>query len=381
MMSQVALRPDTTDARQVLMNPGPVATDPRVRAALAGPDLCHRESEFFDLMTRVAAKLVATGDGDERHAAVVLTGSGTAGLEAALASVVPAHGSLLVLDNGHYGERLALIADALGIRTERLQSGCGTPLPLDVLAQSLAGPVRPTHVALVHHETSSGMLNPLADVAQMARAVGAEVIVDAISSFGAELLSLRDLDADWVVCSSNKCLEGTAGLSFVLGTRERFEQLRERRAPSYYLDLGRHYTAQYVTVAPAFTPAIPAYYALDTALDLMLEETVAGRHQRYGHLAELLREGLCDLGLTLVLAPEHRSVCLTVVSLPPRVAYGDLHDSLKARGFIVYAGQDAFERAHFRLSTMGQMTREDIERFLRELREVVKHLQEISDDA
>lgn len=354
--------------RTVLMNPGPVMTDARVHDALTVPDMCHREPEFADLMQRVADKLVRAAGGDENHAAVVITGSGTAAIEGALGSVVPARGSLLVIENGTYGDRLTTIARALGISTTPLELGLGTPVSLEAVARALGGG-RHTHVALVHHETSTGMLNPVSDVARLAHRAGAQVIVDAVSSFGAEPLSVHE--CDWVVGSSNKCLEGKPGLSFVVARRDSLAEIGRRPARSFYLDLGRHHAAQSEVGAPAFTPAIPAYHALDVALDLLLEESVAGRHERYGELARVLREGLGELGLELVLPPEHRSVCLTLLKLPGGLTYARLHDAVKALGYVIYAAQTTLQAGHFRLSTMGQMKRTDVEGFLDALREVL----------
>ncbi|MFI6348014.1 2-aminoethylphosphonate aminotransferase [Streptomyces sp. NPDC050560] len=352
------------------MNPGPVLTDPRVRNAMAGADVCHREAEFADLMARVADKLVAVADGDRRHAAVLLTGSGTAALEAAVGSVVPPDGRLLVLDNGHYGDRLHRIATALGVPVRRMRGAEGHRIDLDEVARLLSARHPATHVALVHHETSSGVLNPLRPVVRLAHEAGAQVVVDAISSFGAEPLSLREDEVDWVVGSSNKCLEGVPGLSFVIGARNGFDAL-PTDARSFYLDLRRHYAAQYHAAAPAFTPAVPACYALDAALGLVIAETPAGRHARYARLAAVLRDGLGRLGLNCPVPEDERSVCLTVFPLPPGVSYTDLHHALKTRGFVIYAGQAGFARDHFRLSTMGQMTAADVDGFLRAFREVL----------
>jgi 2-aminoethylphosphonate-pyruvate transaminase len=352
------------------MNPGPVNTDPRVRSALGGPDLCHREVEFADLMVSIADKLVAVADGDQRHAAVVLTGSGTAGLEAAIGSVVPSDGRLLVLSNGHYGDRLLQIATTLRVPVHSIRT-----LDLDEMARQLSGEHPPTHVAMVHHETSSGVLNPLRDVVRIAHQARAEVIVDAVSSFGAEALSLRLDEVDWMVGSSNKCVEGMPSLAFVIGTRDGFEGLPSAAARSFYLDLGRHYAAQCLARVPAFTPAIPSYYALDVALDLLLAEGPEGRHERYARLAATLREGLERLGLVAPIPESERSVCLTVFRLPAGVSYDELHDELKARGFVIYAGQAGFAGDHFRLSTMGQMTVSDVEDFVHAFDDVVVALQ------
>ncbi|MEU9081125.1 2-aminoethylphosphonate aminotransferase [Streptomyces sp. NPDC048357] len=350
--------------RQVLMNPGPVVTDDRVRTALAGPDLCHREPEFAELMTRVRHKATLVSGGGPDHTSVVLTGSGTGAVEAAIASVVPADGGILVLDNGHYGERLHDIAAVHGIRVRRLEFGWGVPVGLAAVERALADDPALTHVGVVHHETSTGMLNDLPAITAAAHRHGRQVIVDAVSSVGAEHVDLAGDGIDWLVGSANKCLEGMPGLGFVCARRESFAALADRPRRTYYLDLHRHFKAQELALAPAFTPGIPAFYAFDRALDLALAEGVRARGERYRGLAERLRAGLSALGLRILLAPEHRAAGLTAVRLPEGLPYRALHAVFKDEGFVIYTAQEQLAAHHFRLSTMGRMTEEDVDRFL-----------------
>ncbi|MFD8898002.1 pyridoxal-phosphate-dependent aminotransferase family protein [Streptomyces ardesiacus] len=350
--------------RLVLMNPGPVITDDRVRSALAGPDMCHREPEFSALLTRVRDKVTRVAGGDERHTSVVLTGSGTSAVEAAIGSAVPDGGGLLVLDNGHYGERFAHIAAAYGIRAHRLEHGWATPLDLAAAERALVADPALTHVGVVHQETSSGMLNDVAAVTRIAHAHGREVIVDAVSSIGAERVSLAGDGVDWLAGSANKCLEGAPGLAFVSAAKAAFEGLGTTPKRGYYLDLHRHYLAQEKAVAPAFTPGIPAYYAFDAALDLALAEGWEARHERYTALARRLRAGLEELGLEILLPPEQRAAGLTAVRIPEGVGYAELHRGLRAQGFVIYSAQERLARDFFRLSTMGRMTQADVDRFL-----------------
>lgn len=347
------------------MNPGPVMVDERVRAALTGPDLCHREPEFSALMTRVRERVVEVCGGTrDEHAAVVLTGSGTSAVEAALSSVVPDDGGVLVVENGHYGERFSELADLYGLRSARVDFGWSQPVDLERVAEALSADPGLTHVAMVHHETSTGMLNDVAAVARVARAAGCATIVDAVSSVGAERLHLADDGLDWVAGSASKCLESVPGLGFVCGRRDGFAALDGVRRRTQYLDLRRHFAAQVEAEAPAFTPAIPAFYAFDVALELALEEGVAARGERYRRLADRLREGVRRLGLTLLLDPAERAASLTAVRLPDGLSLAELHDGLKDAGFVIYAAQGPLSGDFFRLSTMGVMTERHIDGFL-----------------
>ncbi len=350
------------------MNPGPVVVDERVRQAACGPDMCHREPEFAELMLRVAGKLTRVCGGGEDYASVIFTGSGTAALEAMLCSVVPAGGKLLVIDNGHYGERLAKIAAVHQIPHRVCSFGWAAPVDLARIEKELAADPHITHLAMVHHETSTGMLNPVGELGRLAASLGKSLMVDAISSLGGEPLNVREDHIDWCAGTSNKCLEGLPGISFVCAPRQRLEELASVPPRSFYLNLYGQYAAMHHDGAPPFTPAIPAFLALDAALDLLLAEGVAGRHARYAALAGQLRTGLEALGLRFLLPPEHRSATLTAVFLPDGMDYARLHDRLKACGFVIYAGQESLKQKVFRLANMGRISATDIARFLDELR-------------
>lgn len=370
-----ALRGDGVRPRPtVLLNPGPVNVDERVRRALVHPDICHREVEFSDLMTRAREKASEACGGDERYTSVLFTGSGTSSLEATISSIVPADGRVLIIENGHYGERLAAITSAHGISHERLTSDWGSQIDLDRLDETLARDLAVTHVGLVHHETSTGMLNPLHEVGEIVAGHHRSLIVDAVSSVGGELLDVRSDHVDWCVGTANKCIEGLPGVSFVCARHDMLEELGAVRSRTFYLDLHRQYVAEHRELSPPFTPAIQVCNAFDIALDLLLEETVASRFARYSALAGRLRSGLLECGVELLLPPEHRASTVTAAWLGDRVAYGPLHDALKSEGFVVYAGQGTFGRSMFRVANMGQVTAEDIDRFLDSLGRVLQRL-------
>ncbi len=357
--------------RTILMNPGPVVVDERVRAALSWPDLCHREVEFSDLMTRIRDKVTRVCNGDASYATVLLTGSGTAALEAALSSVVPPDGELLVLDNGHYGERLAKIAEVHNLRHTVLKHGWAAPVDLKRLEQALQEDASISHVAMVHHETSTGMLNPAHAVGEIVARHGRSLILDAISSLAGEPLSVREDHIDWCVGTANKCIEGFPGVSFVCAPRAKLDALAEVPQRTLYMNLHTLYVAEDKSKAPPFTPAVQTCFAFDVALDLLFAESVEARHRRYKARAEQLRAGLEKLGLRLLLLPEHRCSTLTAVYLPEGLNYNELHDRLKEHGFVIYAGQDALKQRAFRLANMGQISEADITRFLEALTQVV----------
>ncbi|WP_248782601.1 aminotransferase class V-fold PLP-dependent enzyme, partial [Kitasatospora setae] len=359
-------------ARTVLLNPGPVNVHPRVRAAIGSPDECHREPEAAALLTAVARKTTeVAGGGADTHATVLLTGSGTAALEAAISSAVPPDGRLLVLDNGHYGERLHAIAATHRIPAVRLEFGWASPVDLAAVDRALAADPGITHVAVVHHETSTGMLNPVAEIGRITAEHGRSLVVDAISSLGAEALDVVADRIDWCVGTANKCLEGLPGISFVTAPRARFEELAGRPARTFYLDLHANYRAQVGSASPQFTPAVQVLRALDAALDLTLAEGVAARSARYAARAAAVRAGLAERGVRLLLPPEQCATSLTNAFLDDGLGYQQLHDGLKERGYVVYATQSAAAGV-FRIANMGQLTDRDVQGLLSAFDEVRK---------
>src|SRR6266550_2083125 len=343
------------DREWILLNPGPATTTATVRAALVMPDLCHREPEYFDMMRRCRAAITRLAGCGEDWTTVLFTGSGTAAVEAAICSAVPTDGALLVVDNGVYGDRMLKIAGAHGIAAHAVRADNFTPISApDVEAALLAHP-DVSHVAIVHHETTTGILNPVADVARVVHRLGRRMIVDAMSSLFGEPLDVAQQPLDFVTASANKCLQGVPGVSFVLARRAALEGLRGRAPRSVYLDLHSHFATQEHDNTP-FTPAVQVLHAMEQALAELAQEGLSRRVARYAENARVLRDGLGRLGLEILVAPEGRSNILTTFRLPSGVAYDALHDALKRRGYIIYAGQGDLRTYAFRVANMGTLT-------------------------
>ena len=349
----------------LLLNPGPVSLSERVRRSMLQPDLCHRESEFFDLQDEARRRLLATYSLDPAQwAAVLMTASGTAAVESMVAALVPQSGRLLIVENGVYGERIALICAQYGIAHERVVGDwMQAPDHAAIAAQLASRPKnsRFTHIAIVHHETTTGRLNDLRALAGLCREHGAVLLVDAVSSFGAEAIDFADPALSAVAATANKCLHGVPGVAFVIVRRKDLQNAASR---TYYLDLARLARLQGERNTP-FTPAIHAYYALVEALREFEEQGGrAARYDGYAALAERVRIGLAALGVTAAIPAGESSVVLRAYNLPAGVSYARLHDGLKADGFVIYAGQGNLSKSLFRISTMGNLTSADIDRLL-----------------
>ena len=352
----------------ILPNPGPVTLSAGVRAALAGPDLCHREPEFAALQSEIRERLLAVYQLDAADwAAVLLSGSGTAAVEAMLASLVPNDGKLLIIENGVYGERMTRIAEIHGLAHASHSLAWGEKIEPQALAQRLEAE-QPTHVAVVHHETTTGRLNDLDEIAHTCGAHGAQLLVDAVSSFAAEKIDFAHNAILACAATANKCLHATPGAAFVITRRAALDKAVVR---SLYLDLASYCKAQDANGTP-FTPSIPSFYALAQALR---EHAAAGgrvaRHGHYLELAEAVASGLAELGIQALLPGQECSAVLRGYHLPENVSYERLHDGLKKQGFVIYAGQGEYAKSIFRVSTMGDIVAADMQRFIQSVADLL----------
>ena len=365
--------------RTILLNPGPVTLSPRVRAALPGPDLCHRETEFFDLQDEIRARLLSVYDLDpDRWAAVLLSGSGTAGVEAMIGSLVPGDHKIIALDNGVYGKRMHDIAQIYGCAPETINHDWGAAIDTARLDQALSSSGSSSWVTVVHHETTTGRLNDIQRVAGVCRAHGATLLLDAVSSFGAEWIDFEGWGITACAGVSNKCLHGIPGVAFVIVRREALEAASSI-CRSLYLDLHSHCAAQDKRSTP-FTPSVPALVALQESFQEFEEQGGwRARNRCYHERSVQIEEGFEALQLRPMLSRDESSVVLRAWHLPTALTYEALHDTLKRDGFIVYRGQGALAEDIFRIAVMGDISKQDIERLIDSLgRTLSTHVEGVS---
>lgn len=356
--------------RQILLCPGPVNLTPHVRAALAGGDVCHREPEFLEVLQKIRVKLLHAVGLDGRYTAVLMNGSGTSALESALLSSLEANRKLLVVNNGVYGSRIAQIARFNGLPYAEIRSPLVERPDVSRVAAALKRDSKIGTVAMVHHETSTGMLNPVEAVGALARKFHRRFLVDAISSLGAENWDLVKSHVDLCVGSTGKCLHGPVGGSFVLLSQSEAARVTKLKPRGLYLDLGLHLRAQEAG-EPPFTPAVPLWVAFHAALDELIKEGLKKRIARYRQRALLLRSGFKKIRLEPLLNEKFLSNSLTALRMPAGMAYSHLHDALRRAGFVVYAGQSELAGKIFRVAHMGHLAKADLTEFLRVLGQVV----------
>jgi 2-aminoethylphosphonate-pyruvate transaminase len=333
--------PEMTPAKDpVLLTPGPLTTSSATKLAMAR-DWGSRDSAFIELNRRVREMLLDVIDGKDTHVCVPLQGSGTFAVEAALGTLVPRDGHVLVPLNGAYCKRIARICAILGRRTSTFEIAEERPIePADV-DTALARDASITHVALVHCETSTGMLNPLAGIAAVVARHKRSLIVDAMSSFAALEIDARKIPFDALVAASGKCLEGPPGMGFVLARRAALEKCAGN-SPSVVLDLHDQWVNMEKTAQWRFTPPTVVVAALHAALEQFVAEGgQPARGARYRRNCEVLIEGMTRLGFKPFLEPRHQAPVIATFHAPrdPSYKFQQFYDRVRERGFVLYPGK------------------------------------------
>jgi 2-aminoethylphosphonate aminotransferase len=358
--------------RNILLNPGPATTSDTVKQAMVVPDICPREKEFGFLMDSIRKDLVKVVHGGEDYVAVLFTASGTGGVEAALTSAVPIGKKVLIVDNGAYGTRMVKIAKAFKIDVVEYKIPYGDYPVAEDIKKLIEQNHGISHVAMVHHETTTGMLNPVKEVSQMAHKMGVEMIVDTVSSYAGMPINIKDYNLEFIVSTSNKCIQGMPGISFVIVKKDALSNLEPNRR-SFYLDVLTQHQCFEQTLQTQFTPPVQVVYALRQALDEYFKETESGRDKRYRENWKLLYNGILKIGFKPLLPIEQESQILTAFCEPKDEGYSfdKMHDYLYERGFTIYPGKGA-KRDTFRLSILGDLYKEDILNFLKAMESYVK---------
>jgi len=358
----------------ILLNPGPVNVSERVRQALLKPDICHREPEFNDLIEGIRDKLVRAFAPGGNFVPILLTGSGTAAVEAAVTSCLPPGRRILVIKNGVYSQRISAIANAHKMQNMDIAGEWNERFATEPIQIALRQNRSIDVVCVVHHETSTGMLNPVKEIGAIAKKAGRFLLVDGVSSLAGEEIDFNSCNVGMIAGSSGKCIQGFPGVGFVLVRRDLMEQMVTYEQRSVYFHLPTYYKQQEEGSVP-FTPAVQLYYAFDEALNELLEEGVVNRIARYRKLARIIRNRMRAIRMKFYLREPLWSSTLTAFNLPEHVFYDHLHDLLRERGYVMYAGQAQLAESIFRVANMGALTEAQITGFLDAFEEALPEAQ------
>lgn len=327
-------------SQPVLLTPGPLTTSERTRRAMLR-DWGSWDADFNQITARIRRRLLGIVHAEATHACVPMQGSGTFAVEAAIGTLVPEDGHVLVPHNGAYCARLARISKVLGRRTTTIDYSEARQVRATDIDRALAADPGITHVALVHCETGAGVLNPLDEIAQVVARHGRGLIVDAMSSFGAIAIDARHTPFDAVIAASGKCLEGVPGMGFVIVRRSVLERCAGR-AHSLALDLHDQWAYMERTTQWRFTPPTHVVAALDEALAQYLEEgAFAARAARYERNCKALIDGMRQLGFRTYLDDDVQAPIIVTFHAPDDPAYDftTFYEQVKQRGYILYPGK------------------------------------------
>ena len=324
----------------ILLTPGPLTTSPATRQAMLR-DWGSWDAAFNRMTQTVCADLVEIVHGENDYVCVPLQGSGTFAVEAAIGTLVPRQGCVLVPNNGAYCARLIRILQRLGIAYVELPLREDEPVSAAAIEDAFNRDSRITHVAQVHLETSAGLLNPLDDIAALCQRHGKSLIVDAMSSFGALPIDLRKGGIDALVSASGKCLEGVPGMGFVIVRRSVLDAAAGR-SPSLALDLQDQYAYMQKTTQWRFTPPTHVLAALRCALDQFIAQGgQPARGARYMRNCAALIEGMTALGFEPFLKPEVQAPVIVTFHAPrdPAWNFADFYTAVREAGYVLYPGK------------------------------------------
>ena len=357
---------------KLLFTPGPLTTSATVKAAMLH-DAGSRDAEFIAAVRDIRKRLLRIGGappgGD--YECVPMQGSGTFAIESVISSAIPRDGRLLALVNGAYGRRMVEMARVHGIEVETVEAPENRKISPEAVGERLGELAGITHVAVVHCETTTGIVNPIGEIGEQVAHIGAAYIVDAMSSFGAIPIDLAAMHADFLISSSNKCIEGVPGFGFVLARRSRLIAAKGC-ARTLSLDLYAQWQGLETGGQFRFTPPTHAMLAFHQALrELDAEGGVPGRAARYCRNHQVLAAGMQAMGFEPYLAPEDQSYIITTYRYPanPEFRFEEFYARLSEMGFVIYPGKLGKEPC-FRIGTIGRIGVTEIEALLEAIRKL-----------
>ncbi len=358
----------------LLLTPGPLTTSKRVKEVMVH-DWGSRDAAFLTINKTVLGRLPEIAHGEGRFVTVPVQGSGTYAVEGMLTTFVPPKGKCLVLINGAYGHRAKKILDIAKRATIVHETPEDTPPDLKKLDAILEGHKDITHVFAVQCETTSGILNPIPEIAKLVESHGRRLLIDAMSAFGALPLDTRKVKCDAIAASSNKCIEGIPGLGFVLARKSALDETKGN-ATTLVLDLYEQADAFAKTGQYRFTPPIHVIVSFHQALEeFFAEGGQPGRGKRYADNGRILTEGMQALGFKPLLPPNLQAPIIYTFHMPktPDFAFQRFYDALKDRGYVIYPGKLTVANS-FRVGCIGRIGASEMRGFLANVAEVLRDM-------
>lgn len=361
--------------RNILLNPGPATTTDTVKMAQVVPDICPREKEFADMMKGLRKDLLKVVHASpEKYTSVLFCGSGTINIDICLNSLLPAGKKALILNNGAYSTRAEEICEYYGLPHINLKSSIYEPVRPDEVEKALKENPDIALVYTTHHETGTGLLNPLQPIGTLAHRYHAIFVVDTTSSLGMIPLDMEKDNVDFCMASAQKGLMAMTGLSFIIGNEDIIKQSKNYPKRSYYCNLYLQYNFFERTGEMHFTPPVQTVYATRKALDEYFEMGEEIKFARHKRVFEAIHKGLEQLGFRNAIKREWQSGLVVSVLYPDDLNWDfeKIHDYCYERGFTIYPGKISTTNT-FRLCALGAINEKDIENFFAVLKEGMEH--------
>jgi 2-aminoethylphosphonate-pyruvate transaminase len=360
---------DIPDNPYLLLTPGPISTSKGVRNALLR-DYCTWDADYNEsIVQNIRRRLVSlAAKKSDEYTAVLMQGSGSFSVEACLGSVVPKNGKIAIITNGAYGKRMVRMAEVLGLKFIELEYSEIEPPSASEVEQLLKRDADITHVALVHCETTTGMLNPLEDIAGVVKSFHKVFILDAMSSFGGIPFYMDELGVDFMISSANKCIQGVPGFAFIIAGKE--ELIRTAgSARSLCLDIYDQWRQMNASGKWRYTSPTHVVRAFYQALDELEEEGgVPARFARYSENQKTLVEGMKKIGFRALLPRDLHSPIITSFLYPENFDFNTFYQAVKEKGFVLYPGKIS-QADTFRIGSIGDVSPSDIKRAVKAIEE------------
>jgi 2-aminoethylphosphonate-pyruvate transaminase len=360
----------------MLFSPGPVMVEDCVRHALLHYDICHRSSEFESMFQDTQQKILKLFQADESYYSLIVSGSGTSANETCLSSLCQGKDKVLLLSNGVFGERLEEIIDKYGIPKVKPDFEWAEMINADKAEEALKENPDISVIAMVFHETSTSMINPVREIGKLARKYDKVFFVDCVSAAGGEFIDVVNNNIDICTSVAGKCLGGFPGSAYICAKESLLRRIPAEQGKNVYLNLGKHYEIAKKSRQTPNTPNVTLFWALNKALERILEaEGLENRINRYKECAGIIRSGLKEMGLKFLIPQEQMSNTVTSVFLPSGTDLKEFMKAMEDDGYVIYAGKGKYEAmGMFQVANMGNIFPDDCRKFLEALKRNIEKI-------
>lgn len=358
--------------KHYLFCPGPVMVSGKVRNALLHPDMCHRVPSFENVIKSLQKNLLKIYKANDDYTVLLITGSGTAANEAVISSVFSADDEVLLICNGEFGGRLEELCHIHTVKSDILKYDWGELPDVADIEKKLRDNPRITAVMMVFLETSTSVINPVQEVGRLAHSYGKTYIVDGVSALGGEDVDVVRDHIDFCTASSNKCLASFPGVGIICASIQRLEETRNTTMRSAYLNLHRLYDMSKTLYQTPNTPSVTMFIALDASVNRLLEEGLEAQINRHKRCARIIRDGVREMGLKLLVDDSQASNTVSSVFLPPEIPMAEFVGKMEAKGFTVYPGKGPLKPKNMvQIANMGEIDEEMCHLFLETMKQTL----------